>query len=173
MVKLLNSRLEKFAKLKKVLNTEQSRYGYVYISHMPDGFEEPGLRKFFSQFGKILRVKVSRSKKTGRSRNYGFIEFEDPEVAKVAAQTMHGFLLFGKQLVCKFLPEVHRFTMFPSKRKIHPTYPDFLERYNAEEDQLKVKARVSRFLEKEQQLRDRISSLGINYEFPGYQALVS
>lgn len=49
--------------------------GIVYIGHLPKGFEEEELKKFFTQFGKINKMRVSRSKKTGRSRGYAFMEF--------------------------------------------------------------------------------------------------
>ena len=35
----------------------------IYVGHLPYGFEEAGLRKFFEQFGTITRLKMSRSKK--------------------------------------------------------------------------------------------------------------
>lgn len=37
--------------------------GVVYLGHLPHGFYEEELRGFFSQFGKVVRVKVSRSRK--------------------------------------------------------------------------------------------------------------
>ena len=77
MVKLLHSKLERFAKLRKLVQPVLNTHGYVYVSHMPSGLEEDGLRKFFGQFGKVVKVKVSRSKKTGRSKGYSFVEFEE------------------------------------------------------------------------------------------------
>merc|ERR1740121_998937 len=51
----------------------------------------------------------SKSKKTARSKGYGWIEFEEEEVAKIAAETMDGYLMFGRKLVCKLVPrdQVH------------------------------------------------------------------
>ena len=172
MVKLLHSRLERFAKLRKLVPSTITTHGYVYVSHMPSGLEEEGLRKFFSQFGKVVKVKVSRSKKTGRSKGYSFIEFDEKEPARIAANTMHGFLLFGKQLVCQYLDEVHKFTMFANKKNVKDPYPEFKERYNAEESVEKTRERVKRLVENEKVLRQKLGDAGINYEFPGYAALV-
>ena len=168
MVKLLHSRLDRFAKLRKLIPPVENTHGYVYVSHMPSGLEEDGLRKFFGQFGKVLKVKVSRSKKTGRSKGYSFIEFDEKNVAKVAAETMHGFLLFGKQLVCRVLNEVHKFQMFPNKKNVVDKYPEFKEKYNTEQPLEIVKDRVHRLLEKERKLREKIKEQGIIYDFPGY-----
>ena len=40
------------------------------------------------------KIRVSRSKKTGRSRGYAFIEFEKRDVAEVAAKTMDKYMMF-------------------------------------------------------------------------------
>ena len=84
MVKLLHSKLERFSKLKKLVSepVEESSSGYIYIGHLPVGFDERSLKRFFSQFGKVVRSKLSRSKRTGGSRGFGFVEFEEREVAK-------------------------------------------------------------------------------------------
>jgi len=62
------------------------------------------MRSYFSQFGQILRLRLSRNKKTGASKHYAFIEFADQEVADIAAETMHNYLLFGHILKCKPVP---------------------------------------------------------------------
>ena len=54
----------------------------------------------FSQFGDVSKLRLSRNKKTGRSRHYAFIEFADRHVAAVVAETMDGYLLCNKLLVC-------------------------------------------------------------------------
>lgn len=78
--------------------------GVIYVGHIPDGFFEPQMRKFFSQFGKVTRLRISRSKKTAKSKGYAFVEFEEESVAKIVAETMQGYLLFDKTLVCHVLP---------------------------------------------------------------------
>jgi hypothetical protein len=37
----------------------------VYLGHIPHGFYEDQMRGFFNQFGDVLRLRLSRSKKTG------------------------------------------------------------------------------------------------------------
>jgi len=79
--------------------------GVVYLGHIPNGFAEPQMLKYFSQFGKVSRMRLSRSKKTGGSKGYAFIEFQEESVAKIVAQTMNKYLLFEKTLVCEFMPK--------------------------------------------------------------------
>ena len=38
---------------------------------------------------------------TGRARGYAFIEFEFPEVAAIAAESMNNYLMFDKLLKCE------------------------------------------------------------------------
>jgi nucleolar protein 15 len=46
---------------------------------------------FFSQFGDVKHVKVSRSKKTGNAKHFAFLEFKSPEVCTAL------LMLIGKQ----------------------------------------------------------------------------
>mmetsp|Transcript_32354 Transcript_32354/g.68944 ORF Transcript_32354/g.68944 Transcript_32354/m.68944 type:complete len:299 (-) Transcript_32354:50-946(-) len=74
--------------------------GVVYLGHIPKGFFEPQMRKFFGQFGKLTRMRMARSKKNAGSKGYAFLEFAEESVAKIVADTMNGYLLFGKKLDC-------------------------------------------------------------------------
>jgi nucleolar protein 15 len=78
-------------------------------SRVPRGFFEPQMKKYFSQFGRVKRLRLSRNKKTGASKHYAFVEFQSSEVADIVARTMDNYLLFGHILKCKFIPaeQVH------------------------------------------------------------------
>ena len=39
----------------------------VYVGHIPEGFYEEAQMKYFSQYGKVLRLRLSRDKTNGRS----------------------------------------------------------------------------------------------------------
>lgn len=75
----------------------------VYLGHLPAAFEEPQMRKFFTQFGPIKHLRLSRNKKSGASKHYAFIEFETPDVAEIVANTMNNYILFGRRLVCEVM----------------------------------------------------------------------
>ena len=82
-----------------------TRSGVVYVGRIPHGFHEHQLRSYFSQFGNISRLRLSRSRKTGKSRHFAFIEFVEKEIANIVAGTMDNYLLFGHILKCKLVPE--------------------------------------------------------------------
>lgn len=77
------------------------------------------MKGFFSQFGVVLKVRVSRNKKTGKSRGYGFVEFREARVAKIVQETMNGYLLSGRKIVCSLIPpeKVHPLTFKKDKKR--------------------------------------------------------
>ncbi|KAL7274038.1 nucleolar protein [Rhizina undulata] len=95
-------------KVKKKLDAlgsrEKATPGIIYLGRIPHGFYEHEMRSYFSQFGTVNRLRLSRNKKTGRSKHYAFLEFADSEVAKIVAETMDSYLLFGHILRCKVVP---------------------------------------------------------------------
>lgn len=42
--------------------------GVVFIGHIPHGFYEEAMNGFFKQFGDVIRVRISKSKKSGRCK---------------------------------------------------------------------------------------------------------
>lgn len=118
-----------------------SAHGFVYIGHLPHGFFENEIRSYFSQFGKILKVRLSRSKKTGNHRGFGFIEFADEEVAKIAADTMNNYLMFNKVLKCHVIPhgQAHK-EMFRNANKTFtlPKKSDFRKKFNAKKSEAQL-----------------------------------
>ncbi|KAK0055876.1 MKI67 FHA domain-interacting nucleolar phosphoprotein [Biomphalaria pfeifferi] len=110
----------KYAKKEKVdISEEDRKPGVIYIGHMPHGFCEKELQAYFSQFGKVLNVKVSRSTKNGHAKGYAFVKFKYAAVAKTVAETCHNYLFFNKLLKCQYRPleEVHprTFVSYPWK----------------------------------------------------------
>lgn len=73
----------------------------IKLNNIPHGFYETQMEKYFSQFGKVKNVLVVRSKRTHKSRGFGFVEFELAQVAKIAADAMHNYLMFDNVLKCR------------------------------------------------------------------------
>lgn len=143
--------------------------GILLISHLPPGFLEPQLKRFFTQFGQIKRLRLIRSKKTGGSKSYAFIEFELKEVAAIVCQTMHGYMMFGRVLKCQILthkdvPEglFSNYVKFPKRNY---SVDKARQRYNNLDSEL-TEAQASRKLEKEDERRQKIKAAGIDYEPP-------
>ena len=120
---------------------------------------------FVKQFGRVLRVRVARSKRTGGSKGYGFVEMQLPKVAAIVAETLSGYILFGqRRLVCHVVPpeKVH-VGLFVRKQHVVRKKPR--QRLALE----KMKAITNRLVAREQKKRQTLKELGIDYEFPGYE----
>ncbi|KAH8739231.1 mki67 (FHA domain) interacting nucleolar phosphoprotein [Cryptosporidium ryanae] len=139
----------------------------VYVGHIPFGLFEPQLREYFSQFGKIRRLKLSRSKKNGHSRGYAFIEFDSLEVAKIAASTMNNYIIFKRSLKCHVIPEdkVHPFIFNRSKKQKNVTKSsDNLG--NKKSGSTFKSDRETRIKEKILKINDSLRKSGIEYAIP-------
>ena len=78
--------------------------GVIYIGRIPHGFYEHEMRNYFSQFGPISKLILSRNKKTGKSKHFAFVEFAEASTAEIVAKTMNNYLLFGHILKCHVVP---------------------------------------------------------------------
>jgi nucleolar protein 15 len=77
----------------------------IYLGHIPNGFFEAEMKKFFAQFGPVVRVKHFRSSKTGGSKGYAFVEFSTSDVAQVVGEAMNGYFLGERRLVSHVVPK--------------------------------------------------------------------
>ncbi|XP_042316447.1 MKI67 FHA domain-interacting nucleolar phosphoprotein [Sceloporus undulatus] len=149
--------------------------GVIYLGHIPRGLYEPQLREYFSQFGTVTRLRLSRSKKTGGSKGYAFVEFEYDEVAKIVANTMNNYLFGERILKCHFMPpeKVHAELFKGSEKKFTKTIHPAVKRYNRKRTAEQKAKMTRRLLKKERQLRKRLAERGIDYDFPGFAAEIS
>ncbi|GMI45034.1 hypothetical protein TrCOL_g3313 [Triparma columacea] len=77
----------------------------VYLGHLPAGFEEEELGGFLSQFGDVIGLHVSRSKRTGNPKGYAFVKFRDAETAGIVSETMSGYFLMERRLISHVVAE--------------------------------------------------------------------
>jgi nucleolar protein 15 len=80
------------------------RTGVIYIGHIPHGFYEEPMEKYFSQFGEVKNIVLCRSKKTGKSKGYAFVQFANDKVARIAAEATNGYALLEKVLKSHIVP---------------------------------------------------------------------
>ena len=117
---------------------------------------------------------MSRSTKTGRPRGYAFVEFADAEVAKIVAETMSGYFLLEKRLVCHVLPMDKVYDNMFAKSKRIITKQDRQKVAQTECNKRRsvetMKKITAKLIKREGMKRKRLEELGIEYDFPGYAA---
>ncbi|ESN92354.1 hypothetical protein HELRODRAFT_89594, partial [Helobdella robusta] len=84
--------------MKKVASPDNR--GVILVRHIPHGFYEPQMKKYFEQFGEVTKLRLLRSNKTGRSKGSAFVEFENDEVARIVSDAMKDYLMFRRRVMC-------------------------------------------------------------------------
>ncbi|CAD6994521.1 unnamed protein product [Ceratitis capitata] len=165
-------------KLKKQQQKQKDKRGVVFLKHLPHGFFEEQLKNYFEQFGAVTRLRLGRSRRTGGSKGYAFVEFEYPEVAEVAAETMDNYLMFKKVVKAAYIPpEKQLYNYFrTSVRKVkNKAGKDIYVSHKTAAIQRKVKQmnnwsdknyqkRALKKLEKVKKLNEKYAHLGIDFE---------
>lgn len=110
---------------------------------------------------------------------YAFIEFKDKEVAKIAAENMNGYMIFGKVLQCRLIQDDEGMKVQTKRFKFIPHAKIFVAQHNKvkiskclssfkEKDSKELKKGVKSLLKLEEKKREKLRELGIDYEFPGF-----
>jgi len=147
----------------------------VYIGHLPVGFEEHQMNGFFEQFGPTMNLRVNRSKKTGKCKGFAFVQFHDPEVAKIVADAMNGYFLMEKRLVCNVVPmdKLHPKLFTAKWYRNKNGRNEAIEVVNRKRSKDEMQKRTDRYLSREAKRLKKLADLGIDYGFAGSVAAAS
>jgi nucleolar protein 15 len=160
-------------KIDSLIESTNLDTGVLYISHLPWGTNEDLIKKYFEQFGSMTRYILPRSRISGRIKGFAFIEYENIQIANIAAKVMNNFILFDRILKCEVLTDKSKYNTIFKKWKrqfvYHNRYKKFVESRNKKKSVKDVKTAVEFYLEKENKKREKLKSLGINYDFPGFK----
>ncbi|KAI0087321.1 hypothetical protein BDY19DRAFT_1091876 [Irpex rosettiformis] len=156
-------------KLEKAKKKPTADRGVIYLGRIPHGFYETQMKSYFSQFGDVTRLRLSRNKKTGRSKHYAFIEFDSSSVAQIVAETMDNYLLMGHILTCKVIPkdEVHSELWIGANRKWRPIPTARVARvkHNKERTEEQREKVEKRLMERQAQKKRKLEEADIKYNF--------
>lgn len=82
-------------------NTWHSQYkdsAYIFIGGLPYELTEGDVLCVFSQYGEIVSVNLVRDKKTGKTKGYGFLCYEDQRSAILAVDNLNSIKLGGRTI---------------------------------------------------------------------------
>jgi len=156
-------------RLEKAKRQPNDQRGVLYLARIPHGFYEDQLKSYFSQFGEVTRLRLSRNKKSGRSKHYAFLEFDSLAVAKIVAETMDNYLLMGHILKCRLIsPEqVHPNLWIGANRKWRVVPHDRVARVKHNKSRTESERHLAerRLLKRQRDRKRRIAEAGIKYDF--------
>jgi len=162
--------------LVRFLKASSGKPGVIYLGRIPHGFYEEQMQAYFSQFGDVTRLRMSRNRKTGKSKHFAFVEFNSADVAEIVAETMNNYLLYGHLLKCEVVPEekLHPKLWNGANRKFKaiPWAKVAREQQNKPKTHDQREKLVKKLLTKDQKKREKLAEMGIEYDFSGYEAEV-
>lgn len=90
--------------------------GNVFVKNLSDSIDNVALQDLFQKFGNILSCKVVTFE-DGKSKGYGFVQFETEESATAAIEQLNGSTVGGKQIyVGKFVKRSDRILPSPDAK---------------------------------------------------------
>ncbi len=70
----------------------------LYVGNLSFSTSEDELREMFEKHGALRSVKIVTDRETGRSRGFGFVEYEETSSADEAQQALNGQQVGGRDL---------------------------------------------------------------------------
>lgn len=70
----------------------------LYVGNLTYGVDNASLEDMFSSFGDLRSAQVVMDRDTGRSKGFGFVEFNDSQGAEAAIAGMNGKDVGGRSL---------------------------------------------------------------------------
>ncbi|KAK2657517.1 hypothetical protein Ddye_010569 [Dipteronia dyeriana] len=77
-------------------SSDRSRFNNVYVKNLSESTTEDDLKKAFGEYGTITSSVVMRDV-DGKSKGFGFVNFEDPDDAARAVEALNGYKFDDKE----------------------------------------------------------------------------
>lgn len=71
----------------------------LYVGNLPYSTTDADLNELFAQYGTVVSATVIMDRDSGRSKGFGFVEFDADDAAKAAIEALNGKENGGRNLV--------------------------------------------------------------------------
>ncbi len=71
----------------------------LYVGNLPYAYTSDELREAFEPHGSVQSAIVIMDRKTGRSRGFGFVEYETEDDARTAMEEINGTSVGGRNVI--------------------------------------------------------------------------
>merc|ERR1711955_61674 len=80
------------------MNEERSEMRSVFVGNLPYRCSEEQLTEVFSEAGPVASIRIVYDRETGRSKGFGYCEFQDESGAHNALRKLNGYEFQGRNL---------------------------------------------------------------------------
>jgi RNA recognition motif-containing protein len=84
----------------------------VWVGSLDENVNEKQLFRKFSKFGMVSSVKIQRDSATGKSKGFGWVNFNLREAAELSAAKMAGVALYGSPIKTRGPAELEKKGLF-------------------------------------------------------------
>lgn len=71
----------------------------LFVGSLPWAVNDEALKEAFATYGNVISANVVTDRQTGRSRGFGFVEFENDSEATAAIEALNDSELEGRKIV--------------------------------------------------------------------------
>ncbi len=71
----------------------------LFVGSLSWGTDDDALQAAFAPFGTVVSASVIKDRESGRSKGFGFVEYETPEEGKAAIDALNNSELDGRTIV--------------------------------------------------------------------------
>jgi polyadenylate-binding protein len=82
------------------LGDQRKKFTNVYLKNFGEEFDEDKLKTMCEKYGVVTSAKVMCDDKSGRSKGFGFVSFEDHTAAGKFVEDVNGQVVSGKAIYC-------------------------------------------------------------------------
>ncbi|KAL4583772.1 hypothetical protein LXL04_008355 [Taraxacum kok-saghyz] len=93
---ILGSKILTVAKFLKKSERKEPQFTNVYVKNLDENFTESSLIEKFSKYGKVTSAAIMNDDK-GKSKGFGFVNFESHDNAKIAIEALNGAVIGSKK----------------------------------------------------------------------------
>nr|XP_010923280.1 polyadenylate-binding protein 7 isoform X2 [Elaeis guineensis] len=112
----LNGKLIRIMWSQRDPDARNSGVGNLFVKNLSDSIDNAKLYKVFEKFGTILSCKVAADH-DGKSKGYGFVQFDEQGSADSAIEKLNGSTVEGKQIyVGNFIKKSERVVLSPEAK---------------------------------------------------------
>lgn len=86
----------KKAKFETTTNDTSGESATLFVGKLSWNVDDEWLKSEFASFGEIVRANVVTDRQSGRSKGFGYVEYETPAIAKKAMEEMNGKEIDGR-----------------------------------------------------------------------------